>query len=72
MIAVTDIPRVFNLKKNGEILQLEDLSPSLAVDDIKDLYSAQYPELVNATIINKGVENDNIVYEFQTIAGTKG
>lgn len=69
---IDTVKRVFQLTKNGKITELEDLSADLKAEDIKDLYSTQYPELVNATIINKGIENDKVVFEFKTIAGTKG
>lgn len=72
MIAITNLPRVFNLSKNNQIIELEDINVDLTPETIQELYSVQYPELVNATITNRGIENDKIVYEFNTIAGTKG
>ena len=71
-ISIKSIPRVFILQTNNQTLELEDINPDLSVDDIKDLYCNSYPELINATILNKGYQNDVLTYEFQTIAGTKG
>jgi len=72
MITINEVSRVFVLTKNGTTTELEDLNSNLTAEEIKDLYSTQHPELVNASIVNKGIENDKIVYEFKTIAGTKG
>ncbi len=70
---IKSIPRVFILIKDKEQILLEDLNPNLPAKDIAELYSAQYPELLNATMVNKGVnENDVLEFEFKAIAGTKG
>lgn len=70
---IKSISRVFILTKDKEQIILEDLNPNLSAKDIAELYSAQYPELLNATMINKGVnENDELEFEFKAIAGTKG
>lgn len=70
---IKPIPRVFILQKDKEEIVLEDVNPNLPVKDIIELYSIRYPELINAVREDKGVnENDELVYYFKTIAGTKG
>lgn len=71
-IAVQEIQRVFEIEQNGVKIQLEDPNASFSANDVRDIYTAQYAELLNSTIINRGIENDKLVYEFKTVAGTKG
>jgi len=53
---------------------LNDIDPSLTEHEILDVYSNQYPELVNANvegpIINQ--EKGEAVYTFSSSIGTKG
>lgn len=68
MAQVAEITRKFMFNQE-ELVDIPQLSP----EQIKDHYSAFYPELVNSTIRNLGEDNDNcITYEFQNKAGTKG
>ena len=67
-----ELKRVFTIKIGNNSQVLEDPNPALSAEDVKELYSTQYPELLNSQIINKGVEYDKIQYEFATVAGTKG
>ena len=70
---IKPIVRRFILEKDKEEIVLDDINPNLPIKDIIELYSIRYPELINASMENKGVnDNDEIVYIFKTIAGTKG
>lgn len=66
-IEVTEIERTY--RYNG--IKLPDV-PGMGPRDIRDLYSAQYPELVSAEIemgeINHGVQE----ITFKRAVGTKG
>lgn len=66
-IAITEIKRAF--RYNG--IQLPDV-PGLALVEVRDLYSAQYPELISAEIeageIIQGVQE----FTFRKAVGTKG
>jgi PRTRC genetic system protein C len=54
-------------------VELTDINPLLSENSVLQHYSAVYPELTNASIVNKGlVNNDKIMYEFKTNVGTKG
>lgn len=66
------IERIFKLDVGGDTLNLTDPNPELSDEEVKDLYSAQYPQLLNATINNLGLVDEKLVFEFQTVAGTKG
>lgn len=66
---VENLERVFIF--NG--IKLEDINPNLSEQTILNHYSGIYPELTNATIESKGVQNNKeIVYEFKTSIGVKG
>lgn len=67
-----EIPRVFYINIKNNKVQLEDPNPAFSADEVREMYSNQYPELLNASVISKGIENDKLVFEFQTVAGTKG
>lgn len=66
------IPRVFNLIRNGETIKLEDPNSSFSEQEVRELYANSYPELLNANIVEKGIVDGALVYEFSSIAGTKG
>ncbi len=66
---VENLTRVFIF--NG--IKLEDINTNLSENTILNHYSGIYPELTNATIENKGIQNNKeIVYEFKTTIGVKG
>lgn len=69
---VRELNRVFKAEINKEVIVLEDPNINLSVDDVKEMYSAQYPQLLNSQTINHGIQDDKLVYEFKTVAGTKG
>ena len=71
-VTAVELERQFIIEVDKKQTTLTDPNPALSVEDVKDMYSAQYPELLNAKIVPKGIENDKLVYEFKTIAGTKG
>lgn len=66
-IAINEIRRVF--RYNG--MQLPDV-PGLAPKEVRDLYSAQYPELISAEIEAGEVRDGVQEYTFRKAVGTKG
>ena len=66
-IEVTPIVRTFTY--NG--ILLPDV-PGLAPREVRDLYSAQYPELVSAEVEAGPVANGRQDYTFRKAVGTKG
>lgn len=71
-ITITTFKRIFKININDTTIDLEDPNEKLTAQDVKTLYEVQYPQLINAEITNKGIVNDTLVFEFNTIAGTKG
>ncbi|EER62160.1 conserved hypothetical protein [Acidovorax delafieldii 2AN] len=66
-IAVTPIVRTFTY--NG--ILLPDV-PGLSPREVRDLYSAQYPELVSAEVEAGEVANGRQDFTFRKAVGTKG
>ena len=66
------IPRKFSITIDKNKIALDDPNPNLSIENVKDLYTTAYPQLLNAQIQNQGIINDELVIEFVTIAGTKG
>lgn len=60
--------RAFTL--NG--LDLPDPAPTMTPDEVRELYSATYPELTTATIEGPEVRGNRLVYSFRRAVGTKG
>jgi PRTRC genetic system protein C len=73
MATVQAITRKFSLKVNGNTIELDDPNPELSTDEVKDILSNHYPQLLNSTISDKGLsDNGDHTFEFITVAGTKG
>lgn len=66
-IAINEIRRVF--RYNG--VQLPDV-PGMEAREVRDLYSAQYPELISAEVEAGEVVNGVQEYTFRKAVGTKG
>ncbi len=64
----TQLPRVF--KYNS--VELEDPGPEHDPVDVRNLYSATYPEIVSAAIEGPEVKDGKRVYTFRKAVGTKG
>lgn len=71
-VTVKDLERDFIYKKSGKEIKLEDPNINLTPEQVKEIYSSQYPDLVNAKIKDMGLLNMKMTYEFESIAGTKG
>ena len=68
MAQVAEITRKFMFNQE-ELVDIPNLTP----EQIKEHYSAFYPELINSSVRNLGLDNSSVLtYEFQNKAGTKG
>lgn len=65
---VTTLLRVF--KYEGQ--ELPDLGASFSPAQVKDVYTANFPELVNAEIEGPNEIDGKLVYTFKRTTGTKG
>lgn len=69
MTVITAIQRKFYFNS----MELEDLGEGFTPDDIQQHYSGIYPELTNAKVINKGLDDTgNMVFVLDPLVGTKG
>jgi PRTRC genetic system protein C len=62
------MPRVF--KYNGT--ELPCPGSNLTTEAVRDIYSANFPELTSATIDGPTTKHGKLVYEFVRTAGAKG
>ena len=69
---IKGLKRVFILKKGNGTLTLEDPGSRMALSEVTDFYSINYPELTTATLHGPELEEDRAVYRFKTTIGTKG
>lgn len=63
------LKREFVIKETGTVLP--DIDPGMAVEQVQQFYSAQYPALTVATY-EKKIKEDKWVYTFKSTLGTKG
>lgn len=68
---ITVISRKFKFISKDAEIELNDIQ-GLQPEEIKNVYAGTYPELTNGKIEYKGIINNEEVYEFRTIIGTKG
>jgi PRTRC genetic system protein C len=52
-------------------MSLPDPGTSLTLEEVRDTYSAAYPELVSASIEGPERKGDKLVYTFRKAVGTK-
>lgn len=57
--------------KFGEVT-LSDPNPDFSENQVKEFYSGQYPELVNANIKGPEVTDESLLYTFGVEVGKKG
>ncbi len=53
-------------------IRLPDPNPQLSADEVKTLFSAQYPELATAAINGPEAVGGKLRYEFLRALGSKG
>jgi PRTRC genetic system protein C len=53
-------------------VKLPDPDPKMTPDEVKNLYSHQYPELATAAITGPEASGDYLLYSFVRAIGTKG
>ncbi|WP_175773011.1 PRTRC system protein C [Paraburkholderia phenazinium] len=67
-ISIAKIIREFAY--NG--MKFADPGPAFSPDQVRDLYSAQYPELTTATVDGPEIAGEVAIYKFVRAAGAKG
>lgn len=64
----TQATRVFTY--NG--VELPDPGVGMSVEEVRELYSATFPELATATVTAPEARGNHLHYAFQRAVGTKG
>lgn len=67
-IKVESLPREFSY--NG--VALPDPGTGLTLEQVRDVYSASFPEIVTAAIEGPETKAGKLVYTFRRAVGTKG
>ncbi|WP_031501124.1 PRTRC system protein C [Bryobacter aggregatus] len=67
-LIITKMTRLFTF--NG--IRLPDPNPNMSVEEVKALYSAQYPELATAVVNGPEAVGDKMRYSFERAIGSKG
>lgn len=66
------VKRKFKFKIGNNEKILSDPDAKLSPSEVKDLYSLQYPEMINSNIVNEEIINDELIIEFGSKFGGKG
>lgn len=69
-MAVTTTALKRHFKYNS--VKLPDPGSNLSPEQVRDLYSATYPELASASIEGPVTKGNSMEYEFRRAVGTKG
>ena len=67
-IQVTSLERSFSY--NG--VSLPDPGAALSLEQVRDVYSAAFPEIVSASIEGPEQKNGKLLYVFRKAVGSKG
>ena len=67
-IQVTSLERSFSY--NG--VSLPDPGAALTLEQVRDVYSAAFPEIVSASIEGPEQKNGKLLYVFRKAVGSKG
>lgn len=69
MLVIDDIKRVFTIESKN--ITLDDPNPEMSPERVMVFYSDLYPELTTCTVTEGEYENDQLVYKFVQVIGTK-
>ena len=62
------LTRIFEF--NG--VRLPDISPTLSVEEIRNAYAQQFPDIATASITGPEAVGDKLRYQFTRAIGSKG
>ncbi|WP_333889133.1 PRTRC system protein C [Sphingobacterium siyangense] len=72
MLVATELQRVFIIKEKDVEIRLNDPEPKWSEQAVLNFYSNTHPALTTAKISRPSIVDDEIVYRFETVIGTKG
>lgn len=72
MLVITKMERVFLVKENGKEIKLADPDQTMSPEAVMDFYSGRYSFLTTAKVGTPKIEEDQLIYRFESVVGTKG
>jgi PRTRC genetic system protein C len=72
MLTATILPRVFLFKNEGQEIALPDPHDTWTPEAVLNYYAGTYPLLTTAKVSGHEIEDDQLVYRFETTIGHKG
>lgn len=72
MLVAQKLERVFILRENSQNIKLTDPNIKWSAESVMNFYANTYPILTTAKVSAPKIENDKVVYRFESVMGTKG
>lgn len=72
MLIAQKLERVFILRENSQNIELTDPNIKWSAESVMNFYANTYPILTTAKVSAPKIENDKVVYRFESVMGTKG
>lgn len=72
MLVAQKLERVFILRENSQNIELTDPNIKWSTESVMNFYANTYPILTTAKVSAPKIENDKVVYRFESVMGTKG
>lgn len=72
MLTVTKLQRSFSFDNEGQLIVLQDPSPSFTPQAVQNFYAQTYPILTTAKVEGPEIIDDRVQYRFVSTIGTKG
>lgn len=71
-LKVVQLKRKFLVESKGKNIEIDDPNPKLSIEEVKELYTDIYPELINCRGHETKVEGETQVITFTTTFAPKG
>lgn len=72
MLVAQKLERIFVFREQGQEIELSDPNIKWSAESVMNFYANTYPILTTAKVSAPKIENDKVVYRFESIMGTKG
>lgn len=72
MLVAQKLERIFVFREQGQEIELSDPNIKWSAESVMNFYANTYPILTTAKVSAPKIENDKVVYRFESVMGTKG
>jgi len=69
---VSEVKRKFKVEIGTKNFELNDPDPKMTDEEVCKFYSMEYPELINANVSDKKIENDELIITLSSKFKQKG